>query len=120
MYNIYKEEDFPAGVFRTEEGRKVFVMNAFASVLKERSGIEVTKEFLIKECHRIENEDESSYDLLPWLAMYHQSLPLVRLYFRGGKYELHTLNPEATEWDLLMIVACDELERDKVQAEASK
>jgi hypothetical protein len=120
MYNIYKEEDFPAGVFRSEEGRKVFLMNAFFSVFKERNGVALTEERLKEECHGVKNDDESSYKLLPCLAMYHGSLPLVRLYFRGGGYELHTLRPGVSKEDALRIAIFDELEHFSVQEEAGK
>ena len=117
MYNIYSEDQFPVGMFRTEEGRKEILHGAFRDVFLQRNGTEPTVEQLRNECRQIENVEESSYERLPYLAMYHQDLPLVRLYFRGGQYELHTLVKELSIWDTVMLVSCDELNRDLVKKE---
>jgi len=117
MYNIYSEDQFPVGMFRTEEGRKKILQGAFRDVFLQRNGTEPTVEQLIKECRQIENVNESTYERLPYLAMYHQGLPLVRLYFRGGKYELHTLAKNLSLADAALIMSCDELDHFAVKAE---
>jgi len=117
MYNIYREDQFPEGLFRTEEGRQGVLQGAFRDVFMQRNGVEPTKEHLRTECRQIENVEESTYDRLPCLAFYHQGLPLVRLYFRGGKYELHTLAKELSLADAALIMSCDELDHFAVKAE---
>ena len=118
MFQIYREDDFPEGMFRTEKGRKVFLINAFRDVYRERMGKELTEEVLRAECHRVENPDESTYEWLPCLAIYHESLPYVRLYYRGGSYELHMMVANLSKEDALRVVIFDELEHCAVNQEA--
>lgn len=120
MFQIYREDDFPEGMFRTEKGRKVFLINAFRDVYRDRIGVELTEEVLRAECHRVENPDESTYDRLPCHAIYHGSLPYVRLYFRGGKYELHMMVPNLPKEEALRLVIFDELEHYSVNQEATR
>lgn len=103
MYSIYREDDFPEGIFRTREGRQAFVVNAFRDVFRERNGVELTDEILKAECRYIENTDESTYERLPYLVMTQHSVPLVMLYFRGGKYEIHVLIPEVSPDEFYVI-----------------
>jgi len=117
MYQIYREEQFPEGLFRTEKGRQGILQGAFCDVFLQRNGMKPIEEHLKKECRQIENVDESTYERLPCLAMYHHDLPLVRLYFRGGQYELHTLAKEVSMPEIVMLVSCDELNRDLVKKE---
>ena len=101
MYQVYREDEFPEGIFRTEKGRREFAINAFRDVYRDRHGMEPTDEIRKNECRLVENAFTSTYELLPCLGVYYRSLPYVRLYFRGGKYELHLLDAEASREEAL-------------------
>lgn len=107
-YEIYLDSQFPAGTFRRTSTRKGVMMSAFLQRAAAITGRDFSDLALMKsECAIVRAPQTKQRATLPWLTIYHKSLPVVRLYRQKTRYSLHVLRGDCALWDLVTVVLFD-------------
>jgi hypothetical protein len=113
-YVVFPESHFGDGVLAKESTRRAALWVVFERVFRARMQQDPTADIVRTECCLVRSSRSQAAKGSPLVSLYHKSLPLVRLYRHGERYEVHALRPDCTLADLTNVVVFDEVFHNKV------
>ncbi|MDX2225615.1 MAG: hypothetical protein SFY92_00730 [Verrucomicrobiae bacterium] len=112
-YLIYDEAYFPAGTFEIGHRRKHYLTLALAFFLETHYNLDPDFADLKNNGAVVFNRDTTD-DSFPWISIYYLRIPVIRLFYRNSRYELHLLNPNLPE-EVCQQIASDDTTLNHVE-----